>query len=203
MKTMTDDLYKNKYRIKSARLPNWDYGSDGYYFITICTKNRELYFGDIVGGKIEFSEMGMIAKKYFLEIPNHFSFVQLDEFAIMPNHVHGILMINKNKPSASESTVPINVETGQCPVSTVPKPDADNHVCVGKSYKNTISSIIGSYKSICAREIHHFNPDFHWQSRFHDHIIRNDESLNRIRQYIIDNPFNWSQDRNNKSELYL
>ena len=103
------DKFRNKYRIPSTRLQNWDYSSNGYYFITICTKERKHNFGEIVDYKMKLSRIGEIAYKYWFEIPNHFSFVELDEFVVMPNHVHGILIINN---------VFSHVETRHCLVST-------------------------------------------------------------------------------------
>ena len=87
------EKFLNKYRIESARLKNWDYSSPGYYFITICTKNREFYFGDVKNNKMILSPMGKIAYDYWLKIPEHFPHVASDEFIVMPNHVHGILKI--------------------------------------------------------------------------------------------------------------
>lgn len=90
-----DDKFQNKYRISSARLQNWDYGWNAPYFVTICTQNREHYFGEIVDGIMYFSEMGKIAQQFWHEIPDHFPFVILDAFVVMPNHIHGIIIINK------------------------------------------------------------------------------------------------------------
>ena len=90
----TENKYKNIYRIKSARKLGYDYTSDGWYFVTICAKNMEQFFGNITDGKMNLSEIGKIIKKYWLEIPKHFPFVELDEFSIMPNHNHGIIGIN-------------------------------------------------------------------------------------------------------------
>ncbi|WP_298396842.1 transposase [Flavobacterium sp.] len=87
--------FKNKYRIPSTRLQTWDYSSNGAYFITICTKNREHFFGNIQNGIMQLSEIGILAKQYWMEIPNHFPFIELGNFVVMPNHVHGILIINK------------------------------------------------------------------------------------------------------------
>jgi hypothetical protein len=89
---MSQEKYKGKYRIASARNPQWDYSSAGGYFITICTAGRENYFGAIRDGKMELTVMGKIACNCWNEIPNHFPFVTLDEFIIMPDHVHGILI---------------------------------------------------------------------------------------------------------------
>ena len=89
------DKYQNKYRIQSARLPSWNYSSNAAYFITICTVNREHYFGEIIQHNMQLSEIGKKANDNWLDIPNHFSFVVLDAFVIMPNHVHGIIVIDK------------------------------------------------------------------------------------------------------------
>src|SRR6056297_360165 len=89
------DKFKGKYRIESARLQNWDYGWNALYFVTICTKNRECFFGEIQDGKMEFSKIGEKAGKFWLEIPEHFPFVKLDVHVVMPNHVHGIIIIDK------------------------------------------------------------------------------------------------------------
>jgi REP element-mobilizing transposase RayT len=93
------EKYNNKYRIPSNRLQGYDYGSNGCYFVTICTKNREHYFGEIVVETDNYpslrkTSIGEIAEKFWLDIPNHFPFVILDQFVIMPNHIHGILILH-------------------------------------------------------------------------------------------------------------
>lgn len=192
------DLYKNKYRIASARLKNWDYGSNGAYFITICTHHRIHYFGKIISQQIQLTGIGQLAEKYWLEIPNHFPFVELGNFVIMPNHMHGVLIINKpvddsvgvdGAPGMDGSDGA--VETRHCLVSTGILPDR----------KKTISSIVGSYKSVVTKNARiQFNPQFAWQSRFHDHIIRNRISFDRIQQYIANNPENWDKDKFKENE---
>jgi len=111
------DKFKGKYRIKSTRLPNWDYGKDAVYFVSICTQNREHYFGEITNGVMQLSEIGKMANKYWLEISEHFPFVELDEFVVMPNHVHGIIIINKphNKQMSNVKTPNLGVSTDQSP----------------------------------------------------------------------------------------
>ncbi|MDD5570955.1 MAG: hypothetical protein PHD97_07335 [Bacteroidales bacterium] len=199
------DRFKSIYRIESTRLPNWDYSRNGDYFVTICTGGRNYYFGDIENGKMKLSETGEIADRLWLEITKHFLFIELDEYVIMPNHVHGIIKINNKNDDFS-------VETGQCPVSTT---DADEHSVLKfdlkniNNYnipskkrfrnqgKNTLSSIIGSYKSAVSKYARNIKPDFYWQSRFYDHIIRNNEALINIRKYIKENPEKWIEDRFN------
>ena len=91
--------FQNKYRIPSTRLKNWDYGKNGAYFITICTGNREHFFGEIVTvdneNEMHLNEIGKLADKFWSEIPKHFPFVELGNYTVMPNHVHGILIIDK------------------------------------------------------------------------------------------------------------
>ncbi|HMT27289.1 MAG TPA: hypothetical protein PKD96_03220, partial [Candidatus Absconditabacterales bacterium] len=91
---MNTALFQGKYRIKSNRLPDYDFSSEGAYFVTICTKNRENYFGEIIDSEMIFSEMGIVAKKCRSEILNQFPNTFLDEFVIMPNHIHGIVFLN-------------------------------------------------------------------------------------------------------------
>lgn len=85
--------YHNKYCVKSARLKNWDYSSQGHYFVTICAKDRASYFGRVIGGIVELSDIGGAAQECWKNIPAHFPHVELDEFVVMPNHVHGIIII--------------------------------------------------------------------------------------------------------------
>ncbi len=180
------DKFKNQYRIPSTRLPCWDYSRNGYYFITICTQERRHYFGEIVDNKMNLSEIGKIVHKYWFEIPKHFSFVELDEFQIMPNHVHGILIINN---------VVSYVEKRHCLFST-----ADTNIKINRFQnqgKHTISSIVGSYKSICTKMIHKTNATFGWQPGFYDNIIRTKKSFHYVQEYIKDNQTNWATDRNN------
>ena len=206
------DKYLNKYRIPSARLKNWDYRNDGAYFITICTKNRTHFFGNIENGKMQLSEMGKLAHQFWQEIPKHFPFVQLDAFIIMPNHTHGILMINEidmdgiidgdgisDADGISDGDGIIDgdgVQTLQCNVSIgggIGKPQHPMGKISPKS--GSISTIIRSYKSATTKMARKINANFEWQTRFHDHIIRNDQSFNNIHNYINNNPQKWEDDK--------
>lgn len=90
------EKYQNKYRIKSTRLQNWDYGGNGLYYVTICTHDRIHFFGEILNGEMQLSQIGEMAHKYWHEIPSHFPFVKLDAFVVMPDHIHGIIIIDKS-----------------------------------------------------------------------------------------------------------
>jgi len=175
-KTMTDK-YKNKYRIPSARLRTWNYGWNASYFITICTKDRQHYFGDVINGQMHLTEIGKIAKTYWQEIPIHFPFVILDAFIIMPNHVHGIIIINKTVETLHATSLPDNESMS----GISPKP-------------GSISTIIRSFKSAVKKYGNINDIDFAWQTRFHDHIIRDEKSFNKIANYIRNNPAKWTDD---------
>jgi putative transposase len=183
-------LFKGKYRIKSARHSYWDYSSNGYYFVTICTKNREEFFGEIKNGIMGLNETGCMVAEFWKDIPNHFDNVFLDEWTVMPNHVHGVIIINNNR---RDEALP-RLYTGNYPqMSQIsPKP-------------KSLPTIIGSFKSIATKTINQKYPDlnFSWQSRFYDHVIRDEKSLDDIREYIHFNPLKWEFDRNNPEGLWM
>lgn len=189
------EKFQNKYRIPSARLQNWDYGSDAAYFITICTQNRECYFGNIADQKMALNNSARIAENIWCEIPNQFPYSGLGNFIVMPNHVHGILIINKSDDFDNVNDV--NVETrliASLPSTAPSKPPGGITGIKNPMINQNISRIIRWYKGRCTFEIRKTQTDFGWQSRFHDHVIRNDTSFQNISQYIIDNPKNWNAD---------
>jgi len=186
------EKYKNKYRIASSRLQNWDYGSNGAYFITICTHNREHFFGTVLlepqfiatlpqpaqQATMQLNEIGQLAQEYWLEIPHQFTDVELGNFIVMPNHVHGILMINKTDASPPP---PLDQAGGFAGIKN-------------PMLHENVSRMIRWYKGRCTFEMRKIRPDFTWQSRFHDHIIRDAQSFETIQNYIADNPAKWGQD---------
>jgi putative transposase len=223
--------FQDKYRIPSARLQNWDYRWISNYFITICTQNREHFFGKIENGKMNLNQFGQYAAYFWSEIPNHFPNVDLGNFVVMPNHVHGVLMIHSYLPTdllmktdslesrdssvimgtVSMETVTVTVETLHATSLPLPlkpsnptnplkpsneQPQFKNEKMSEISPKSgSISTIIRSYKSVVTKNIREINPNFQWQSRFHDHIIRNEKSFHTIQNYIEKNPLNWSEDK--------
>ncbi len=175
--------YKNKYRTESMRLRYWDYGSNAAYFITICTKNRKHYFGEVRQGQMHRTEIGEIAHQYWLEIPQHFPFVKLGEFVIMPNHVHGIIIIDKPEEQKLHGpSVPRRFHSDS-PANRF-----------GPQSKN-LASIIRGYKAAVKKYATMHGIDFAWQSLYYDHIIRNEEAFYRISKYIKNNPLKWEEDR--------
>ena len=160
------DLYTGKYRVESTRLREWDYSSFGYYFVTICTKNMECRLSRITNGKVVLTGIGTIAERHWLEIPEHFKYVELDEFIIMPNHIHGIVIINNQYCRDAIN----GVSTDSRGITRAHNPMLS---------EISLSKIIRWYKRRCTFEINKIQRKFcfTWQSRFYDHIIRNEKSL--------------------------
>ena len=234
------DKYQNKYRIPSARANWWNYGWAGAYFITICTKNRNHYFGKIEHGKMNLSNCGILADVFWYEIKNHAKNIELGAFVVMPNHIHGILILNDfdsldhnemgmdnememdNEMGMDNEMEMDNVKTRHAlsladsnninsnNINSNNNMNSDNNINSGNKSesekrfrnpgKNTISSIIGGYKSAVTKHAHRLGIEFEWQSRFHDHIIRNDAEYQRINDYIENNPQKWNDDKFYKNE---
>lgn len=208
-----EEKFANKYRIPSARLQNWNYASEGAYFITICTKNRVNYFGEIENGKMVLSNKGIIADLMWYEIKNHAKNIKLGEFVVMPNHIHGILILNDNLNTTIVSnanvspTVSTTVETRHALSlpSEPSEPSKPSEPFIGQMRfqnqgKNTISSIIGSYKSAVTKHCNRLGFEFAWQPLFYDHIIRDTKSFENIQNYIANNPANWVTDKFHENE---
>ena len=188
------EKFKGKYRVESTRLQNRDYAANGWYFITICTRDRTCFFGDIINGEIHYSEIGQIAQKFWADIPNHFEHTYIDGYVIMPNHVHGIIVIDR----------PQNVETchGTSLHQSETPTDPSNKFAPLK--RGSLQLIINAYKSSVTRWCKKNNQEhFAWQPRFYDHIIRADGSLDKIREYIVNNPMKWELDKNNPYNLWM
>jgi putative transposase len=183
---MSQGKFQNKYRISSIRAKWWDYGWNGAYFITICTQDREHYFGKIQNNKMVLSEVGIIADLLWHQIPIHHKNVELGDFVVMPNHIHGILIIDKQSNNidlnfANDANI---VQTGHAL-----SPRFQN---IGK---NTISPIVGSYKSAVTKHANRLGYQHQWQKLFYDNIIRNNNDYQRISDYIVSNPENWVKDK--------
>lgn len=166
-------------RKSSPRLPGFDYGKAGFYFITICTAQREPRFGAITNGEMRLNPAGDIARDAWLDLPNHHPHLSLDEFVFMPNHMHGILVLEDPRRDRF-----INL--------SLQKPSVQK--------RHGLSEILRGHKTWSARRINALEDSAGapvWQRSFYDHIIRDDGALQRIRAYIRDNPLKWELDREN------
>jgi len=191
-------LFKDKYRVESIRLPGYDYSQPGAYFITIVTHNRQCSFGNIIDDEMMLNEFGVLVKNEWLKTgiirPN----IIIDAFVVMPNHLHGIIIITDTDTVTKTDTVSHSV------TDTVTKTIEQ----FGKPTKNSIPTIVRLFKSTTAKQINQLRGDTLqrvstpmqplWQRNYYEHVIRNKVELNRIRQYIIDNPKKWKEDNLNK-----
>ncbi len=171
----------NKNR-RSIRLKKWDYCQDGFYFITICTANHKYLFGEIINGEMQLNAMGLVVEKYWQIIPAHFYHVDLDVFTIMPNHIHGLIIMGVGKALRAHK------QTEQ----------------FGRPVAGSISSIIRSFKSAvtkCINEMRQTPGNKLWQRNYYEHVIRNEDELSRAREYIVENPLKWDIDKENISNL--
>ncbi len=211
------ERFQNKYRIPSNRAPFWDYGWNALYFITICTQNRSHWFGEITKGVMYLSEIGQITQNEWLKTfemrPD--MHLWMGEYVVMPNHFHAIIGIGKNQFNRKRgaqrgrdamhcvSTTNANaLATTNANASATAAANTKTNAqkpknLFGPQSKN-LGSIIRGFKigvKVSAQQIH---SNFAWQSRYHDHIIRNEPAFLRITQYIKNNPANWKKDRFHK-----
>ncbi|MGI6604111.1 MAG: transposase [bacterium] len=182
-------------RRRSIRLKGYNYSQPGAYFITICTHDRECLFGAIFGGEMQLNDWGVITERCWTEIPSHFPNVALDAFVVMPNHVHGIIVIRKrNAPVGARHAVPLQ-STGIF------------QTCIeqfGRPVSGSIPTIIRSFKAAVTRQINELRgtPGVPiWQRNYYEHVIRDEESLDRIREYVAGNPAQWDQDSENPANV--
>jgi REP element-mobilizing transposase RayT len=176
---MADDAARTERHRSSVRLKGYDYSRAGAYFITVCAKDRVCLFGDMVGEEMRLNAAGLAAEQCWVAIPEHFPFVELDEFVVMPNHVHGIVFLT-NAPTTR------NVSVSRMAKIT---PKSGSLSVVVRSFKSAITKRINELRASPGVPV--------WQYNYYEHIIRDEESLDRIRQYIADNPAQWAMDHEN------
>jgi len=180
-----------KHRRRSIRLPGYDYAQPGAYFITVCTHNRACLFGEVVDGEMRLNDLGHIVKRCWLEIPTHFPHATLDAYVVMPNHVHGIIIITDHA----------GVGVGARNLSPLPSPSPPRSPSGATPFRTpsrTIGSMIRGFKiGVTKWARQHADIRTVWQRNYYEHIIRDDSSLHRIRTYIAHNPSRWGQDHEN------
>ena len=161
---------------RSIRLKNYDYTQEGAYYVTVCVDDRKCVFGDAGDGKMILNEYGKIVQNEWYKTREMRKNIDLDEFIVMPNHIHGI----------------INIVGAHCNV-----PLHDRFEKFGRSISNSIPTIIKLFKSTTTKQINQLRNTPRkpiWQRNFYEHVIRDESDLARIREYIISNPSNWEKD---------
>ena len=213
-----------KHRRRTIRLKGYDYRQAGAYFVTICTQNQACLFGDVMDGEMQLNDAGGMVERWWFELNGKFSTVETDEFAVMPNHFHGIVVITDTVVGADLVGADLRVGpvgnganpahwgthvgaplrgSGGVGVSTMETGARPTHQ--GAHAGAPLPAVIQWFKTMTTNEyIRGVKtaswPSFNgrlWQRNYYEHVIRDDDSLNRIRQYIIDNPLRWAFDREN------
>ena len=206
-----------KHHRHSTRLKEYDYSRTGVYFVTVCVKNKENLLGKIIDGEVVLSEIGKIAEQCWNEIPIHYPCVQLDKYVIMPNNIHGILKIIDNdyvgvdnvgmKNVGAEDFQPLrphtqkNINMGVENFQPLHQPKINQYQQI---IPKSLGSIVRGFKIGVTKWCNHQKyKHFAFQRNYHEHIVRNENELNRIREYIINNPLQWQFDRENPDRIVV
>ncbi len=225
----------DKHHRRSIRLQGYDYSQSGAYFVTICCQGRESRFGENVTGEMRLNEVGLMVKGVWKEIPAYYAGVAVDDFVVMPNHIHGIILLTNRQsdavgvgpradpdahvePGRPQGVAPTKMANQQSTtVGVGPRADPDAHVEPGRPSgqpqgvaptKMALWDVVHRFKSLTTARYRAGVqqcgwppfPGRLWQRNYYERIIRHDEELNQIRQYIIENPARWSEDAENPSK---
>jgi REP element-mobilizing transposase RayT len=184
---------------RSTRLPAFDYASTGAYFVTVCCKERECLFGDVVDGETLHSEAGRIATACWSEIPRHFPGVVLDAFVVMPNHVHGVIVLTHRARNECRG-VQLNAPTSGTTDGTADGIAAPVAGPASISPTDGLPVIVRTFKAAVTTACRRAGlANDVWQRGYYDHVVRGDDDLDRIRRYIEENPARWASDEDNPS----
>jgi putative transposase len=168
---------------RSIRLRGFDYSQPGAYFVTVCTRDRECLFGSVVNCEMQLNDMGQKVWLVWEELPKKFANMTLDAFTVMPNHIHGIIFVGAQFIAPNHPRLAQKGAMNRAP---------------------TLGEIVRTYKAVSTRLIRQStNPGFTWQRNYYEHVIRNDQSLERIRDYIANNPARWADDEENPEHQTL
>jgi len=206
---------------RSIRLKGYDYTQPGAYFITICTKNRECLFGEVVDGGMVLNDAGRMVQKTWYEIPRHYPGIDVDASVVMPNHIHGIVIIVGATPRGCPDTTPRgcpDTTPRGCPDGSVQaqgpiqgqaqgpiQGQAQGPAPTGGMGGLSLPDVVHRFKTLTTKRyvdgVKHQGwtpfPGKLWQRNYYEHIVRDENELNRIREYINNNPLNWAMDQDN------
>ena len=166
----------DKHGRRSVRLPGYDYSQPGAYFVTVCARDRECLFGDVLDGEMTFNDAGRIINECWHDLPDHYPYVALDAFVLMPNHIHAVILIMDT------------VGAGLKPART------------RREERHALPEIVRGFKTFSARRINLAigrTGQPVWQRNYYEHVIRNERDLDSKRQYIVGNPAKWQEDPDN------
>jgi REP-associated tyrosine transposase len=191
----------NKNR-QSIRLRGYDYSQSGAYFVTICTQNKKCFFGNMVNDKMVLNDAGQMVNIIWNELPINYQGVNIDEFQIMPNHVHGIIVLDNGQ---ARGPAPTNGQPRGCDNGQPQKFDKGQPRGVAPTAGLSLPDVVHRFKSLTTARYRHGVkqkqwppfPGKLWQRNYYEHIVRDENELNDIRRYIMDNPKKWDLDREN------
>lgn len=195
-----------KHHRRSIRIKNYDYASEGAYYVTIVTQGRECLFGEIINKEIFLSIYGKIVQKWWEDIPNHFPKVETSAFIVMPNHIHGIIFITKdrrgevlsprNNPNQDNLE---NIHLGEISLETEESSNQGGET--PPLHRRTLGQIVAYFKYQSTKEMNSVDDvktiTRFWQRNYYEHIIRNERELKQKTDYILDNPSRWDEDVEN------
>ncbi len=181
---MSSEYDPNIHHRRSIRLPCYDYSQEGWYFVTICTQNRLCLFGEIMKGRMQLNKAGLMTEAWWKKLADKFPNVQIDEYVVMPNHFHGIIIV------------------GAAPCG---RPDDRSESGQPHRVAPTVGDVVNWFKTMTTNQYirgvrrNSWKPFFKklWQRNYYEHIIRNEKELNHFHQYIANNPANWQSDEEN------
>ena len=174
----------NKHHRRSIRLPGYDYCQSGAYFVTICAYQRQCMFGEVVDGQMVLNQYGAIVADTYRWLCQHYSYLDIDKWIVMPNHFHAIMVITDQPCRGGSRTAPTANE----------QYNAD---AIDKKRK-PLGRLIGAFKTVSTKKINILRDSPGtplWQRNYYEHIIRNPDAMDKIRQYIIHNPVSWQIDQ--------
>lgn len=183
---------QNRHHRRSIRLSDYDYTQDGVYAVTICTHERACLFGEVIGEAMVLNTLGQIAEACWTAIPTHFPQIELDAFVIMPNHMHGMVVINQKPVISLKPNIGENDGVGARHASPLQKARG--------TAKGSLGAIVGSYKSAVSKRINdaRATPGAPlWQRNYYEQVVRNDTMFHALCEYIWANPANWTLDQEN------
>lgn len=190
---MTHQRTRNR---RSIRLKGYDYTQPGAYFVTICTYQRIHLFGEVVDGEMRLNAFGEIVRQAWFDLPNHYGHVELDAFVVMPNHIHGIIILTADTVGAGLKPAPTPTPTVGAGLRPAPTP--------APTKRHPLSEIVRALKTFSARRINALRGTTGtpvWQRNYWEHVIRTERALDAIRRYIIHNPARWHLDRYNPDAI--
>ena len=181
---------------RSIRLQNYDYSQAGVYFITICIHKKACVFGNVANGEMILNKQGRIVSECWHDLSNHFSGIESDTFTIMPNHLHGIIVLHNCRGLINQTL------TNKIPTDQNRTNQTSTNWILMKNPEQTVGKIIRHFKARASKQQHdHGFYGFRWQRNYHEHIIRSENKLQRIREYIISNPGQWETDIENPDSI--